>query len=79
MVLIKPTAAGWPHTGRTPASGRDDAGMPAEEHGRAGLRQIAIARQNGTKSREPGEIERDAVLAPVKGAPRAPLRGAVHP
>jgi len=33
----------------------------------------------GTKGRRPGEIERDAVLAPVKGALRAPLRGAAHP
>ena len=41
--------------------------------------QIVAARQNGTVGRGPGEIERGAVLAPVKGARRAPLRGAAHP
>jgi len=36
--LDKPIAAVRPRAGRTPASGRDDAGMPTEEHRRAGLR-----------------------------------------
>jgi len=81
MSLIKPIAGVRPSPGRTPASSRDDAEVPAEAHGCAGpsRRRNATAWQSGTKGREPGEIERDAVLASVKGALRAPLRGAAHP